>query len=60
MSSKRRKPRPLEEGEALRNDKDFAYVAAWEYQGVNGELKTTMHKEDLNFEFVELKQRSYK
>tara|TARA_Y100001935_G_scaffold121525_1_gene100616 strand:- start:86792 stop:88714 length:1923 start_codon:yes stop_codon:yes gene_type:complete len=49
-----------EEGEALRNDKDFAYVAAWEYQGVNGELKTTMHKEDLNFEFVELKQRSYK
>lgn len=49
-----------EEGEAIRNDKDFAYVAAWEYQGVNGELKTTMHKEDLTFEFVELKQRSYK
>lgn len=49
-----------EEGEALRNDADYAYVAAWEYQGVNGELKTTMHKEDLTFEFVELKQRSYK
>lgn len=49
-----------EEGEALRNDKDFSYVAAWEFQGVNGELKTTMHKENLEFEFVELKQRSYK
>ena len=49
-----------EEGEALRNDSEYAYVAAWEYQGVNGELKATMHKEDLTFEFVELKQRSYK
>jgi succinate dehydrogenase / fumarate reductase flavoprotein subunit len=49
-----------EEGEALRNDEDFSYVAAWEYLGVNGKLETKLHKEDLNFEFVELKQRSYK
>lgn len=49
-----------EEGEALRNDEDFSYVSAWEYNGVNGKLNTTLHKEDLEFEFVELKQRSYK
>lgn len=49
-----------EEGEALRNDEDFSYVAAWEYKGLNGKLQTEMQKEDLNFEFVELKQRSYK
>lgn len=46
------------EGEALRNDKDFAYVAAWEYKGKN--QQEVMHKEDLSFEFVELKTRSYK
>jgi len=49
-----------EEGEALRNDEDFSYVSAWEYGGVNGKLNTTLHKEPLEFEFVELKQRSYK
>ncbi len=49
-----------EEGEALRNDEDYSYVAAWEFQGVNGELQEELHKEDLEFEFVELKQRSYK
>lgn len=49
-----------EEGEAIRNDKDFSYVSAWEFKGLNGKLETTLHKEDLNFEFVELKQRSYK
>ncbi len=49
-----------EEGEALRNDEEFSYVSAWEYQGVNGKLETTLHKEPLEFEFVELKQRSYK
>ncbi len=49
-----------EEGEALRNDEEFSYVAAWEFLGVNGKLETTMHKEELEFEFVELKQRSYK
>ncbi|MDO5510969.1 MAG: fumarate reductase/succinate dehydrogenase flavoprotein subunit [Weeksellaceae bacterium] len=48
-----------DEGEAKRDDENFAYVAAWEYQGadINQEV---MHKEDLNFEYVELKQRSYK
>ncbi|MCF8227912.1 MAG: fumarate reductase/succinate dehydrogenase flavoprotein subunit [Bacteroidales bacterium] len=46
------------EGEALRNDKEFTYVSAWEYKG-DGE-KPELHKEDLNFEFVEVKQRSYK
>lgn len=49
-----------DEGEALRNDEEYSYVAAWEYKGVNGELKEELHKEDLEFEFVELKQRSYK
>lgn len=49
-----------DEGEALRNDEEFAFVAAWEYLGVNGKLNTKMHKEPLEFEFVELKQRSYK
>lgn len=44
-------------GEALRNDEDFAYVAAWEYKG-RGE-PAVLHKEELEFEFVELKQRSY-
>ncbi|RMH68341.1 MAG: fumarate reductase/succinate dehydrogenase flavoprotein subunit [Gemmatimonadetes bacterium] len=46
------------EGEALRNDEEFAYVAAWEYNGV-GEA-ATLHKEELKFENVELTQRSYK
>jgi succinate dehydrogenase / fumarate reductase flavoprotein subunit len=46
------------EGEALRNDDDFAYVAAWEYAGEGKEY--TMHKENLNFENVKLSQRSYK
>ncbi|MBI1222401.1 MAG: succinate dehydrogenase (quinone) flavoprotein subunit [Bacteroidetes bacterium] len=46
-----------EEGEALRNDKDYAYVAAWEYLG---ESAPVLHKEELNFENVKLTQRSYK
>lgn len=49
-----------DEGEALRNDDDYSYVSAWEYKGVNGKLEEVLHKEDLAFEFVELKQRSYK
>ncbi len=48
------------EGEAIRNDEDFSYVAAWEFKGLNGSLEEVMHKENLEFEFVELKQRSYK
>lgn len=46
------------EGEALRNDKDFAYVAVWDYQGKD--KPHTMSKEPLVFEEVELKQRNYK
>ena len=47
-----------EDGEALRNDKDFAYVAAWEYTGEPKDA--VLHKEDLEFKDIELKQRSYK
>jgi succinate dehydrogenase / fumarate reductase flavoprotein subunit len=47
-----------EEGEALRNDKDFTYVAAWEYRGEDKEPE--LHKEALNFEYIEVKQRNYK
>lgn len=47
-----------EEGEALRNDKDFTYVAAWEYKGDDKE--PVLHKEPLNFEYIEVKQRNYK
>jgi len=46
------------EGEALRNDDDYAYVAAWEFTGV-GE-KPNLIKETLEFEYVALAQRSYK
>ena len=49
-----------EEGEAIRNDEDYSYVAAWEYKDTNGKLEEKLHKENLEFEFVELKQRSYK
>ncbi len=47
-----------EEGEALRNDKDYAYAAAWEWTGTPRGSK--MHKEELTFNDIELKQRSYK
>ena len=47
-----------EEGEAKRNDEDFAYVAAWEFKGP--EQPEELHKEDLIFENVKLTQRSYK
>ncbi len=46
------------EGEALRDDDDFCYVAAWEYTGENE--KPVLHKEPLEFEYVKLTQRSYK
>ena len=46
------------EGEALRNDEEFAYVAAWEYAGQN--LDPVLHREPLEFEYVPLAQRSYK
>ena len=47
-----------EEGEALRDDENYAYVAAWEFRGV-GE-RPRLHREDLDFEYVQLSQRSYK
>ncbi len=47
-----------EDGEALRHDDEFAYVAAWEYTGEG--QPPILHKEDLVYEYVEMKQRSYK
>ena len=47
-----------EEGEALRDDVNFAFISAWEYKGDPG--KAELHKEPLVFENVELKTRSYK
>ncbi|GAA1772691.1 fumarate reductase/succinate dehydrogenase flavoprotein subunit [Streptomonospora arabica] len=47
-----------EDGEALRHDDEFAYVAAWEFGGT-GE-PPVLHKEPLEYEYVEMKQRSYK
>lgn len=46
------------EGEALRKDDEFAYVAAWEFKGEN--QPEVLHKEELKFENVKLTQRSYK
>ncbi|WP_242084023.1 fumarate reductase/succinate dehydrogenase flavoprotein subunit [Aestuariivivens sediminis] len=47
-----------QQGEAKRNDKDFAFVAAWEYKGEPADA--VLHKEQLEFKDIELKQRSYK
>jgi succinate dehydrogenase / fumarate reductase flavoprotein subunit len=60
-----------EDGEALRQDDDFAYVSAWEFVGDTTESADggpgdarmgmpVLHKEELVYEFVEMKQRSYK
>jgi succinate dehydrogenase / fumarate reductase flavoprotein subunit len=46
------------DGEALRNDEMFTYVSAWEYSGEG--KPPVMHKEELKFEEVEMKVRSYK
>jgi len=46
------------EGEALRDDEHFSYVAAWEFQGVG--QPPVLHKEPLTFEEVHPTQRSYK
>ena len=48
----------MQKGEAKRNDTDYAYVAAWEYKGEPADA--VMHKEELEFKDIELKQRSYK
>jgi succinate dehydrogenase / fumarate reductase flavoprotein subunit len=46
------------EGEALRDDENFMFVSAWEHMGDDQE--PVMHKEDLDYEFIEVKTRSYK
>ncbi len=46
------------EGEAVRNDDEFAFVSSWEYKGEKEVPE--LHKEDLKYENIELKQRSYK
>lgn len=46
------------EGEALRDDENFKYVAAWEFMGEP--KKAILHKEELVYENIELKTRSYK
>ncbi len=46
------------EGEALRNDSDYTYVAAWEFAGEDKE--PVLNKEPLLFEEIEVKQRNYK
>lgn len=45
-------------GEAVRNDEEFRYAAAWEYKGAD--KASVLHKEHLEFENVKLTQRSYK
>lgn len=47
-----------QKGEAKRNDKDYAFVSAWEYKGEPADA--VLHKEELEFNDIELKQRSYK
>src|SRR5438094_46420 len=46
------------EGEAQRDDDNFSFVSAWEFQGVGAE--PTLHKEQLEFDYVHPTQRSYK
>ena len=45
------------DGEAVRNDEEYSYVSAWEYEKAG---KWKLHKEDLEFEYVKLATRSYK
>ena len=49
-----------EEGEALRDDENFSYVAAWEYAGDDIQNDAVLNKEPLEFEYVPPTQRSYK
>ncbi len=47
-----------DEGEAVRDDKNYSYVAAWEYTGKPSDA--ILHKEELEFKDIEVKTRSYK
>lgn len=53
-----REEHQTEEGEALRHDDKFAYVSAWENKGLD--VDPVLHKEELKYENIEMKQRSYK
>ncbi len=53
-----REEHQTEDGEARRNDDEFAYAAAWQYSGDTA--KPILNKEPLTFEYVKLSQRSYK
>jgi succinate dehydrogenase / fumarate reductase flavoprotein subunit len=53
-----REEHQTEEGEALRDDENFTHVAAWEWNGEG--TPPTRHREELEFDNVELTQRSYK
>jgi succinate dehydrogenase / fumarate reductase flavoprotein subunit len=53
-----REEHQTEDGEALRDDENFAYVAAWEYKG--NPREAVLHKEELDFENIKLVSRSYK
>ncbi|MEM9325372.1 MAG: fumarate reductase/succinate dehydrogenase flavoprotein subunit [Bacteroidota bacterium] len=53
-----REEHQTEDGEAVRDDKKYAFVSAWEYKGEPS--KAEMHKEDLIYENIEMKVRSYK
>ena len=53
-----REEHQTEEGEARRNDEDYSYVAAWEFDGVGN--APILHKEELTFDYVPPTQRSYK
>ncbi len=52
-----REEHQTEDGEAIRNDEEYAYVSAWEFESVG---KWNLHKENLEFEYVKLATRSYK
>ena len=55
-----REEHQTDEGEAKRDDENFAYVGAWEYGGPDIQNDAVLHKEQLVFENVQLTQRSYK
>ena len=48
-----------EEGEAKRDDENFMYVSCWEYPG-SDDVAPTLHKEDLNYQYIKVQTRNYK
>ena len=48
----------MQKGEAKRDDKNYTYVSAWQFVGEPSDA--ILHKEELQFNDIELKQRSYK